>query len=70
MVLDILSLLGNRVVYWGKIMGQNGDYLIAQGLGDSRDDKKEGAIIAGGDQTISDYFNSMKMIPKKTFRLA
>ncbi len=51
-------------------MGQNGDYLIAQGLGDSRDDKKEGAIIAGGDQTISDYFNSMKMIPKKTFRLA
>ena len=51
-------------------MGQNGDYLIAQGLGDSRGDKKEGAIIAGGDQTISDYFKSMQMIPKKTFRLA
>jgi hypothetical protein len=59
----------NRVVYWGKIMGQNGDYLIAQGLGDSREDKKETAIIAGGDQTIADYFKSMKIIPKKTFRL-
>jgi hypothetical protein len=50
-------------------MGQNGDYLIAQGLGDSREDKKESAIIAGGDQTIADYFKSMKIIPKKTFRL-
>lgn len=58
-----------RVVYWGKIQGQNGDYLIAQGLGDMRDDKKESAAIAGGDQTIEEYFKSMKMIPKKTFRL-
>jgi len=59
----------SRVVYWGKIQGQNGDYLIAQGLGDSREDKKEGANIAGGDQTIAEYFDKMKIIPKKTFRL-
>jgi len=60
----------SRVVYWGKIHGQNGDYLIAQGLGKVSGDKKEQAIVAGGDQTIPDFFKKMKMLPKTTFRLS
>mmetsp|Transcript_28676 Transcript_28676/g.55979 ORF Transcript_28676/g.55979 Transcript_28676/m.55979 type:complete len:306 (-) Transcript_28676:110-1027(-) len=69
-----LSILKNehgfsRVVYWGKIQGQMGDYLIAQGLGNVTSDKREASGQAGGDHTSPDFFKTMKMIPRKTFRL-
>uniref|UniRef100_A0A7S0V383 Radial spoke head protein 9 homolog n=1 Tax=Hemiselmis tepida TaxID=464990 RepID=A0A7S0V383_9CRYP len=69
-----LSILKNehgfaRVVYWGKIQGQTGDYLIAQGLGSVAHDKREASNLAGGDHTTPDFFKGMKMIPKRTFRL-
>eukprot|EP00286_Rhodomonas_abbreviata_P011435 CAMPEP_0181338604 /NCGR_PEP_ID=MMETSP1101-20121128/28728_1 /TAXON_ID=46948 /ORGANISM="Rhodomonas abbreviata, Strain Caron Lab Isolate" /LENGTH=304 /DNA_ID=CAMNT_0023449351 /DNA_START=253 /DNA_END=1167 /DNA_ORIENTATION=- len=59
----------SRVYYWGKLQGLSGDYLIAQGLGDTLGDKKEAALKAGGELTVAEFFESLKTVPKKSFRL-
>jgi len=58
-----------RVQFWGKIQGVQRDYLIAQGLGDTPGDKKEGATGAGSDITVAQFFDTLQAVPKKTFRL-
>jgi hypothetical protein len=56
----------SRVVYWGKLQGQAADYLIAQGFGEA----KPGEAHQGGDIVIAQYFDTLKTIPKKSFRLS
>lgn len=67
--LEILKIENkfSRVVFWGKLQGKVGDYLIAQGLGEaaSMDAKAE-----GGEIVIAEYFETLKTIPKKTYRLS
>jgi hypothetical protein len=55
-----------RVVYWGKIQGQAADYLIAQGFGEP----KPGEAQQGGEIVIAEHFETLKSIPKKSFRLS
>lgn len=58
-----------RVYFWGKLQGVKGDYLIAQGLGDTASDKKQAAMNAGSDITVAQFFDTLQSVPKKTFRL-
>lgn len=58
-----------RVVLWGKLQGIQTDYLVAQGMGDTPGDKKEGALNAGAEITVAQFFDTLQAVPKKTFRL-
>ena len=59
----------SKVFYWGRLQGIQGDYLIAQGLGQAIGDRKEAAIRTGGDLTVAEFFNNLNDIPKQFFRL-
>jgi len=59
----------SKVFYWGRLQGTQGDYHIAQGLGQAIGDKKEAAIRTGGDLTVAEFFNNLSDVPKQFFRL-
>lgn len=54
-------------MFWGKVQGKVGDYFIAQGLGELASLDHKGA---GGEIVVAEYFESLKAIPKKSFRLS
>mmetsp|Transcript_4607 Transcript_4607/g.9075 ORF Transcript_4607/g.9075 Transcript_4607/m.9075 type:complete len:310 (-) Transcript_4607:346-1275(-) len=67
--LEILKIENkfSRVIFWGKLQGKMGDYVIAQGLGEAATlDSK----VEGGDIVVAEYFETLKAIPKKTYRLS
>lgn len=56
-----------RVVFWGKVQGKVGDYMIAQGLGEAASLDSKGS--EGGDVVIAEYFSTLKSIPKRTYMM-
>jgi hypothetical protein len=58
-----------RVVFWGKIQGKVGDYMIAQGFGGKPDGEVTDDQTIRGDDVIAEYFSTLKTIPKRTYML-
>jgi hypothetical protein len=64
-----IAFLACRVVFWGKIQGKVGDYMIAQGFGGEPEGEKTDDQTIPGHDVIAEYFSTLKAIPKRTYML-
>ena len=59
----------NSVLLWGKVLGDAGEYVIAEGVGFPPEGKIERNKVAGSEPVVTEYFDSVKNIPRQFFRL-
>ena len=59
----------SSVLLWGKILGDAGEYVIAEGVGFAPEGKLERNKVAGSEPVLTEYFDSVKDIPRQFFRL-
>jgi hypothetical protein len=59
----------NSVLLWGKLLGDAGEYVIAEGVGFPPEGKVERNKVAGSEPVVTEYFDSVKDIPRQFFRL-
>jgi hypothetical protein len=59
----------NSVLLWGKLLGDAGEYVIAEGVGFPPEGKAERNKVAGSEPVVAEYFDSVKDVPRQFFRL-
>jgi len=59
----------SSVLLWGKLLGDAGEYVIAEGVGFPPEGKLERNKVAGSEPVLTEYFDSVKDIPRQFFRL-